>query len=88
MIDNLAQRKQFGFERNNFSINEFYKGSEHGVSMNLDRIDGSGSGVYQTVTKNQDDCENKVEELQLEVIDFFSILFSLLIWFFVGRGDP
>lgn len=56
--------------------------------MNLDRIDGSGSGVYQTVTKNQDDCENKVEELQLEVIDFFSILFSLLIWFFVGRGDP
>lgn len=71
LIENLAQQKQFGFERDDFSINEFYKGYEHGIStetkLNLDHINGSDCSVYQSVSKNPDNGENKVTELQLEV---------------------
>lgn len=77
LIESLAQKKQFGFERNDFSISEFYKGYKHGVpvdencktkmQLNLDHINGSDAGVFQTLTKSQDYCENKMQELQLEV---------------------
>lgn len=74
LVESLAQKKQFGIERKDFSISDFYKernpdifnDDKNAVKINLEHINGSNSGVYQTI-RNEEDCNDKSEEIKLEV---------------------
>lgn len=77
LVETLAQKKQFGVERKDFSIGEFYKernpdvfnneSTKNDIKINLEHINGSKSGVYQTAFKNEEECDDKQEEIKLEV---------------------
>lgn len=77
LVESLAQKQQFGVERKDFSISEFYKERNpdifsdkttiNDIQVNLDHINGSSAGVFQTVFKNDEECDDKVDEMKLEV---------------------
>lgn len=76
IIDGLTQKKQFGFEIDNFSVDEFYKQNQESFNspfvnsnkkLNLQQIQGTSAAVFQTLKLGQEST-TKLDDIKLEVI--------------------